>query len=97
MFQILFSEDEAKKHILLISSLILIRFPFNCVSRNPDGVGIPVIRQAPRDLKIPTRFNLVQDRIARLRSDPVLRCQVRDAFSFIEFSVDQVVHRLEFH
>ena len=66
-------------------------------SRNPDSIGIPVVRQAPRDMKIATRLDFMEDRIARLRSDPVLRCQVCDAFSFIEFSVDQVVRRLEFH
>ena len=46
---------------------------------------------------IPARLNLVEDRIARLRSDQVLRCQVDDAFGLIEFSVDQVVRHLEFH
>ena len=65
--------------------------------RDPDDVGIPVVCRAPRDMKIAPRLDFMKDRIARLRSDPVLRCQVCDAFSFIEFSVDQVVRRLEFH
>ena len=58
---------------------------------------MPVVREAPGNMKIAALLNLVQDRIARLQSDPVLRCQVRDAFGLIEFSVDQVVRRLEFH
>ena len=62
--------------------------------RNPDGIGIPTIRNAPNDLKIAALFNLVENRIARPRSDPVLSCQMRDAFGFIEFSVNQKFRRL---
>ena len=40
--------------------------------RDPDGVGISVIRQAPGDVIIPARLDLVEDRIAGLWSDPVL-------------------------
>ena len=65
--------------------------------RDPDGVGVPVVRQAPRDMKIAPCLDFMKDRIAHLWSDPVLRCQVCNAFSFIEFSVDQIVRRLEFH
>ena len=79
------SSSPSKKEIQLIPS------------RDPNCIGIAIVRQVPGDLKIPARFNLVQDCIARLRSDPVLRCQMCDALSFIEFSVDQVVRRLEFH
>ena len=66
-------------------------------SRNPNSIGIAVIRKAPCDLKIATLLNLIENRVARLNEDPVLDCQVRDALGLIKFSVDQVVRRLEFH
>ena len=33
--------------------------------RNPNRIGIPVIRQAPCDLKIPASLNLIENRITR--------------------------------
>ena len=43
------------------------------VPRNPDGVDVPVVRQAPGDLKIPVLFDLIKNRIARLDGDAVLQ------------------------
>ena len=85
------------KGIPLCTNSPQFRFPFSCGSRNPDGIGIAVIRHAPAHFIIPACLDLVEDRIARLDGDPVLRCQVRDALGLIQFSVDQVVRRLEFH
>ena len=66
-------------------------------TRNPNRIGIPVIRQAPCDLKIATLLNLIENRVARLDGDPVLACQVRDTLGFIQLSVDQIFWGLEFH
>ena len=52
-------------------------------SGNPNGVGISVIRNTPRDFKIASRFNLMEDRIAHPRVYPVLR----DILGCIQFSV----------
>ena len=65
--------------------------------RDPHSIGIPIIRQAPCDLKIPALLDLVENRIARPQVDPVLRCQMRDALGLIQLRVDQILMRLEFH
>ena len=65
--------------------------------RNPNGVDVPIIRQAPGDLIIAALFDLIENRIARLDVDPVLRCQMRDALGLIQLRVNQILIRLEFH
>ena len=66
-------------------------------SRNPDSVAMSIVRETSRDVKIVALFDLMQDRIAGADGDSVLACQMRDALGFIEFSVNQVFRRLEFH
>ena len=51
-------------------------------SRDPNCVGIPVVRQAPHDMKIATRLDFVKDRIVSGCVDPVLECQMCDASGF---------------
>ena len=60
-------------------------------SQNPNSIGIPVIRNALRDLKIPALFNLVENRIAHSRVDPILSGEKRDVLGYIKISVNQIV------
>ena len=58
---------------------------------------LPVICQAPGDLKIAALLDLVEDRIALPHVYPVIQGQMRDALGLIQLRVNQILIRLEFH
>ena len=60
-------------------------------SRNPNRIGIPVIRQTPGNVKIAALLNLIEYRMTQLRMDPVLQGMMRYALGCIQFRVNQKI------